>query len=128
MWAIALAAPGSIRELGNSESAYEKEMRYSMAQLEVILNRLKNPSVLLSILSQLVTLLLLFGVQLDEELVTGVATTVCSILVTLGILSNPDSGAGYRDRMLKCEEDGRETPHVRVNGQWVCTSCGKVHS
>lgn len=94
-------------------------------QLLQTLNRLKRPSVLLSIVSQVVTLLLLFGFDVNENLVMSVAAAGCSLLVTLGILSNPDTRKGsYGDDMLPCSRTGRLERHVLVNGKFVCAQCG----
>ncbi|MEG1239982.1 MAG: phage holin, partial [Oscillospiraceae bacterium] len=60
-----------------------------MTQLKTMLLRLKSPTVLLSIVSQVVTLLVLFKVQVDMTLVGGAVTAISSILVLLGILSDP---------------------------------------
>ena len=98
-----------------------------MVQLKLILLRLKNPSVILSIISQVTALLLLFHIKLDESIVIGVATAVCSILTTLGILSNPSSkNKGYGDDIYVCKNCGRKSVHVFVKGQMVCCDCGCV--
>ena len=56
----------------------------------LVLSRLKNPTVVLSIVSNLISLALLLGYKLDESLILSVVTIVCSVFVTLGIMSNPD--------------------------------------
>jgi len=55
-----------------------------------ILSRLKNPTMILSIASNLISLGLLLGYKLNEGLIMSAVTILCSIMVTLGILSNPD--------------------------------------
>jgi len=55
-----------------------------------ILSRLRNPTVILSIASNLISLGLLLGYKLNEGLIMSAVTIICSILITLGILSNPD--------------------------------------
>ena len=91
----------------------------------IILNRLKQPSVVLSLVSQITTLLLLFGFQIDPQQLMTFATIVCSILVTLGIMSNPDSNhKGYGDDILICPNCNKPTLHVAVKGKMVCKTCG----
>jgi len=55
-----------------------------------VLSRLRNPTVILSIVSNLISLGLLLGYKLNEGLIMSAVTIICSILITLGILSNPD--------------------------------------
>jgi len=55
-----------------------------------VLTRLKNPTVVLSITSNFITLGLLLGYKLNESLILSVVTILCSTFVTLGIMSNPD--------------------------------------
>lgn len=96
-----------------------------MTHLNLILQRLKNPSVLLSIASQIVTLLLLFHIKVDINLVTGAIAAISSILVLLGIMSDPTTqNKGYTDDLFPCESCGSDTPHVLVNGKLVCRTCG----
>lgn len=98
-----------------------------MTQVNIILERLKKPSVILSLTSQVVGLLILLDVNIDSEVVTGVATSVTAILVTLGILSNPDTQtAGYGDDIAVCENCGDETQHVLVGDDLVCKNCGTI--
>lgn len=61
-----------------------------MKTLKMLGKRLRRPKVLLSLVSQIVTILVLFGYQVDEQLINGLATACCSILVTLGILFHSD--------------------------------------
>jgi len=96
--------------------------------LELILKRLRKPSVILSIVSQVSTLILLFGFNINENLIMSAAAIICSILVSLGILSNPDSkNKTYGDDMLVCAHSGKLEQHVMVDGKMVCKSCGAVH-
>ncbi|MEG2518810.1 MAG: hypothetical protein RSB65_04065, partial [Oscillospiraceae bacterium] len=98
-----------------------------MTQFKVILERLKKPSVLISIASQIATILLLFKVNVDMTIVTGVITALGSILVLLGILSNPNTqNKGFGDDILPCAGCGKDTVHLMVNGEMVCRECGTV--
>lgn len=88
-------------------------------------SRIRKPSTIISLVSQVVALLLLVGYDLDKNIIVSVATVLCSILVTLGILSNPDTeNKGYGDDIRPCSKEGKNTCHVKVNGQMVCAVCG----
>ncbi len=94
-------------------------------QLKVMLSRLKNPSVVLSIASQIIAILMLLNVHVDEGIVTGIVAAVCSILVLLGIMSNPESTKkGYGDDIYKCPNCNCDCEYVEVNGKLVCKKCG----
>lgn len=96
-----------------------------MKQLELVLNRLKNPSVILSIVSEIVTILVLLNVSVNANLITGIVTSVCSILVLLGILSNPTTkNKGYGDDIIECENCNKCTQHTLINGKMICSECG----
>ena len=80
-------------------------------------------------LSQVVSILLLLDVNINENLIVSIATIVCSILVALGILSNPDTeNKGYGEDYLYCFTDGKNTCHVKINGQMVCKKCGTIYN
>ena len=73
-----------------------------MIDLKTILKRLKNPSVLISIASEIVVIFMLFNVGIDVNVVSGTLTAISSILVLLGILSNPDTvNKGYGEDTAK---------------------------
>lgn len=94
-------------------------------QLKILLQRLRKPSVLLSLASQVVSLLIVFGFNVNTDAVIKAVTIITSILATLGILSNPDSTkAGYNDDILHCLNDDDKTQHVFVNGEYLCKDCG----
>jgi len=96
--------------------------------LERLISRLKQPSVLLSLVSQGISIFILMGFNLNEDLIKSLAAIICSILVTLGILSNPDTkNRGYGDDILFCICDGKNAQHVRVNGHMICQKCGNIH-
>ena len=99
-----------------------------MLHFKILLNRLKKPSVVLSVTSQIVTILLLFGFNVNESLVLAIVTAACSILVTLGILSNPDTqNKTYGEDLLVCSSTGELAQHTQIGGQMVCNSSGAVH-
>lgn len=95
------------------------------AQLLIIVKRLKNPSVILSIVSQIVTILLMVGIKVNQNVILAIATALCSIFVTLGIISDPDSTKlGYGDDILPCSITGEDQKHVLINGKMVCVKSG----
>ncbi len=97
-------------------------------QLVAYMGRLRKPSTLLSLVSQVVSILLLLGIHINQSAVMAVAAAVCSLMVTLGILSNPDTAKnGYGDDILTCSVSGKKEKHVLVNGQMVCQNCGTVY-
>ncbi|MDR1705155.1 MAG: hypothetical protein LBS19_10810 [Clostridiales bacterium] len=98
-------------------------------QLMLFVTRLKKPSTLISLISQVVSILLLLGVHVDQNAIMSVAAAGCSVLVTMGVLSNPDTKKkGYGDDLLTCSKEGKLCKHVMVNGQMVCEDCGAVYT
>lgn len=96
-----------------------------MDQLKIFLHRLKKPSVIISIASEAVMMLTFFHFDIDADATIKTITTLVSLLVTMGILSNPDSSkAGYGDDITVCSGCGEETKHVLVNGEMLCENCG----
>lgn len=94
-----------------------------------LVSRLKRPSTILSLIAQVVSILLLMGVNVNESLILSISAIACSILVALGILSNPDTETkGYGDDILHCSNDGKGTCHVKINGQMICKECGAVYT
>lgn len=97
-------------------------------QLKIILQRLKNPSVLISIASQIITILVLLKVNVDVNLVSGIIAAICSILVLLGILSDPNTtNKGFNDIILPCENCGKNSRHVTINNDILCSMCGNKY-
>lgn len=96
-----------------------------MSVLDRIFVRLKKPSVLVSIISEIIAIMLIFNVKVDVGVAEGLLAAVSSIFVTLGILSNPMKlGNGYQDDMRICENCGKMKRHVLVGGQLLCEDCG----
>jgi uncharacterized membrane protein len=97
-------------------------------QITQFCKRLNKPSTIISVVSQVVSTLLLLGVHVDQSMVMGVAAAGCSIMVTMGILNNPDTQKkGFGDDLLICSSSGKLEKHVMVNGQMVCEVCGSVY-
>lgn len=92
-----------------------------------ILERLKNPKTLMSIIAQVLALLVLFGINVNQSLVLTAGAAFCAILGTIGIISYPEKNNEPWDAMLLCSRCDSVEPHVRVNGQLVCKKCGAVH-
>lgn len=96
-----------------------------MTQLKNILSRLKNPSVVISIVSQVVSVLVLLNIHVNQSAVSAVVVAVCSVLVLLGIMSNPDTAnRGYGDDLYECECCHEKTAHLQVGDSLVCSKCG----
>ena len=99
-----------------------------MLHFKLLFSRLTKPSVILSVTSQIMSVLILFGFNINESMVLTAVTAVCSILVTLGILSNPDTkNKTYGDDLLVCSSSGEVEPHIEINGQMICKNCGAIH-
>lgn len=98
-------------------------------QILQILKRLRKPSVLLSIVSQIVAILLMFGFNINQSNVMTIASLMCTLLVTIGILSNPDAPTkGDSSDMKICSKTGKLEKHVLIKEQWICTECGAAHT
>lgn len=96
-----------------------------MNEWQLILKRLRKPSVFTSLISQILSIVLIFDPSLDMNMATGVLTAVTSSLVLLGILSNPDAKKkGYGDDMAICPDCGKKTQHITIGNKSICTKCG----
>ncbi len=90
-----------------------------------ILARLKKPSVIVSIISEIIAILMIFNVQVDVSAMESTLAAATSIFVTLGILSNPTTlNNGYKDDIRLCKNCGKMKRHVLVGGQLLCEDCG----
>ena len=64
--------------------------------IKSLLTRLNNKGTLIALAGLIVSLLVQFGVNIDSEKVIGIAQTICSILIILGVLNDPIEGvSGY---------------------------------
>jgi uncharacterized membrane protein len=103
-------------------------MEKHKVQWQIILSRIRKPSVIMSVTSQLISLLMILGVHLNQNTIMTVVAIGCTILASLGILSNPDTQkGGYGDDILTSAGTGKKEPHVLINGQMVCKSSGAVY-
>ena len=57
--------------------------------LKSLLNRLNNKGTILAISALVLSLIVQFGIDIDSDRIMGIITTICTILVSLGILNNP---------------------------------------
>lgn len=90
--------------------------------LRKIWERLRKPSVVISLTSQVGALLILLGYSIDEQALLTVVAALCSILATLGIMSSSET------KLLRCSACGTPEPHVEVNDRLVCQTCGAVYA
>ncbi|MDR1754399.1 MAG: hypothetical protein LBR74_05770 [Eubacterium sp.] len=98
------------------------------AQLKSFICRLRKPSTIISIISQVLSILLLLGIRVDQSLIMSIAAAGCSILVAFGILSNPDTvKKGFGDDIYPCSSTGDLEKHLMVNDQMVCQVCGSIY-
>lgn len=96
-----------------------------MQQYKLILKRLLNPSIIISIVAQIASVLTLFQLNVDMNIVETVVTAICSILVLLGIVSNPDTmNKGYGDDIKFCTNCNKYCEYVMVAGKLICKECG----
>ena len=56
-----------------------------------ILNKLKNPQITIFLALQIGMLLMQFGVNVNNEWLNNTMVIICSILVVLGIMNNPNT-------------------------------------
>ena len=98
-----------------------------MKILNLILNRIKKPQVIMSILSQVIIILTILNIDVDVDAISGIVTAVCTILVMLGIMSNPDDGSfGYCDEIHVCSNCHKNACHIRVKDKLICRNCGNT--
>ncbi len=64
-------------------------------------NKIKNYGFWVSLLSIVVLItkhiLNKCGISFDEYFITEIISGICFLLITLGVISNPESGKGYND-------------------------------
>lgn len=57
--------------------------------IKSIMVRLNNKGTILALAGLIVSLLIKFGFNIDQDLILGIVETICSIFITLGILNSP---------------------------------------
>lgn len=81
--------------------------------LKSIWTRLNNKGTILALVGLVVSLLIQFGFDIDSEKISGIVNTVCTILITLGVLNDPTQNTNayipyVSDRLVCCEEHNEE--------------------
>lgn len=65
-------------------------------------NKIKNYGFWMSLSAAIILVLQTLGealgFKIDDEVIMSVVTSVCGVLIVLGIISNPASGSGYIDK------------------------------
>lgn len=56
-----------------------------------ILNKLKNPQITIFLALQIGMLLMQFGIDVNNEWLNNTMVIICSILVVLGVMNNPNT-------------------------------------
>lgn len=79
-----------------------------MQVFKSILTRLNNKGTILALVSLLATLVIQFGVDIDANNYTEIATTICNILILLGVLNDPTTSTkayipGVSDKLIDKE-------------------------
>lgn len=59
--------------------------------LKNILNKLKNPQITIFLALQIGMLLMQFGIDVNNEWLNNTMVIICSILVVLGVMNNPNT-------------------------------------
>ena len=68
--------------------------------------KLKNKGFWVSLISAIIVFVQAIGIKIDVPAVNEVVSAVLTLLVVLGIVSNPSSGSGYADGDLFDRESG----------------------
>lgn len=92
-----------------------------------ILKRLRNPVVITSIISQVMIILTIAKLNVDGSAITKVVVAICSILVSLGIMNNPEAQKPTKTIKLKCSNCGETTEYLFLNGELMCDDDGNPY-
>lgn len=77
--------------------------------------KFKNYGFWLSLTSSIVIFLQTIGIGIDDVVAEQVVGAFCSVLVMLGIISNPNSGKGYIDKCDKLDDTQKDSTQVCDN-------------
>jgi len=61
-------------------------------------NKYKNYGLWISLASLLFMILNAYGIGIQEEEYNIIITTILSVLIALGVISNPEAGKGFGDK------------------------------
>ena len=89
-----------------------------------ILEKIKKPTILLAVVSEVVTILMLFDLKVDQNLVMTAVTSLSSILIMVGIMSDPYKKNDNNEHVLAyCPHCDKTTWHIMVDGKEICREC-----
>ena len=71
--------------------------------MQELLNRLKHPSTIISLVGLIGMLLIQLGVKVDMEWLNNTVQIICSILILLGVVNDPTTEGIYLCK--KCKDD-----------------------
>lgn len=76
--------------------------------LKSIVSRLNNKGTILALVALVVSLIMQFGIDIDANKYTEIATTICNILILLGVLNDPTETTsayipGVSDKLINKE-------------------------
>lgn len=63
-----------------------------MIKYQTYWSRLKNPAVVMAIAGYILVILANLGLSIDNTAVLRIINAICSILILLGIMNNPETG------------------------------------
>lgn len=101
-----------------------------------ILKRFKNPMVITSIISQTLIILTIMKINIDTDAVTKIVVAVCSILVSLGIMNNPEKNKNLEKNSakfdkktlkIKCPNCGETTEYLMVDCELMRDDEGNLY-
>ena len=96
-----------------------------MVQFRLILQRLRKPTIMMSVASQILTILILCGIKIDEAAIMTIATALCALLSTIGILSSAD--IKKKNKAGDVPDENKVQQNVLTSGSIVCKNCGTVN-
>lgn len=72
--------------------------------------RIWNKGSILAIAGLVISLLIQFGFEIESEKIMGIITTICSVLIALGVLNDPTTGTkgyipGISDKLVGGKEE-----------------------
>lgn len=111
----------------------DKESKDKVAS---ILKRFKNPMVITSIISQILIILTIMKININADAITNIVVAVCSILVSLGIMNNPEKDKnseknaakfGKKTLKIKCPNCDETTEYLMVDCELMTDDEGNLY-